>query len=64
MKIDDLAQNLGISRQMAYRHKVRGMPCDSIEVATEWRRVIWMLPKQKGGKLRVTQVLRRNLNRE
>ncbi len=38
MKINDLAQHLGISRQMAYRHKARGMPTNSIEAAKEWRK--------------------------
>ena len=38
MKISDLAQNLKISRQMAYRLKARGMPCDSLESAIQWRR--------------------------
>jgi len=38
MKIIDLAQHLGISRQMAYRHKARGMPTNSLEAANEWRR--------------------------
>lgn len=38
MKISDLAQNLKISRQMAYRHAARGMPCDSLESAIQWRR--------------------------
>ena len=38
MKVSDLAQHLGISRQMAYRHIARGMPCDSLESAIQWRR--------------------------
>jgi len=38
MRIDDLAQNLKISRQMVYRLKARGMPCDSLKSAIEWRR--------------------------
>lgn len=38
MKISDLAQSLGISRQMVHKHKARGMPCDSLESAIEWRR--------------------------
>jgi len=38
MKISDLAQNLKISRQMAYRLKTRGMPCDSLESAIQWGR--------------------------
>lgn len=38
MKISDLAQSLGISRQMTHRLKARGMPCDSLESAIEWRR--------------------------
>ena len=38
MKISDLAQNLKICRQMAYRLKARGMPCDSLESAIQWRR--------------------------
>lgn len=38
MKISDLAQSLGISRQMTHRLKARGMPCDSIDSAIEWRR--------------------------
>ncbi len=38
MKMIYLAQQLGISRQMAYRHKTRGMPTNSLEAAKEWRR--------------------------
>ncbi|SNX60697.1 hypothetical protein SAMN06296273_2167 [Nitrosomonas ureae] len=38
MKISELAQRLRISRQMAYRYKARGMPCNSLESALEWRR--------------------------
>ena len=37
MKVSNLAQRLGISRQMAYRLKARGMPCDSLESAIKWR---------------------------
>lgn len=38
MKVSNLAQRLGISRQMAYRLKALGMPCDSLESAIQWRR--------------------------
>lgn len=38
MKIIDLAQSLGISHQMAYRHKARGMPVNTLEAAKECRR--------------------------
>lgn len=38
MKISVLAQRLGISRQMTHRLKARGMPCNSLESAIEWRR--------------------------
>lgn len=33
-----LAKELGISHQMVNRLKKRGMPCDSLESAIEWRR--------------------------
>lgn len=38
MKISDLAQSLGISRQMVHKQKARGMPCNSLEAAIKWRR--------------------------
>ncbi|PTQ78013.1 hypothetical protein [Nitrosomonas ureae] len=38
MKIIELAQSLGISRQLAYRHIARGMPTENLELAKEWRK--------------------------
>jgi len=38
MQIKELSQLLGISRQMIFRLRKRGMPCDSLESAIEWRR--------------------------
>ncbi len=37
MQTKKLAKLLGISHQLCNRHKKRGMPCDSLEAATEWR---------------------------
>lgn len=37
MKITELSAGLGISRQMTYRLKARGMPIDSLESAVAWR---------------------------
>ena len=37
MKICDLSQGLGISRQMIGKLKKQGMPVDSLEAAIEWR---------------------------
>lgn len=36
MEMKILAQQLGISHQMANRHKRRGMPCESLEAAQAW----------------------------
>ncbi len=51
MKISDLAQSLGVSRQMAYRHIARGMPCDSLESAIEWRQKHLDLTQTKGWRI-------------
>jgi len=64
MKIIDLAQQLGISRQMAYRHKARGMPTNSFEAAKEWRRKnldftqtkSWRIDGNKGVKYKSPQI--------
>jgi len=64
VKISDLAQRLGISRQMAYKLKARGMPCDSLESAIEWRRrnlditqtKQWRIDGNKGIKSKPVQV--------
>lgn len=37
MKIIDIAQHLGISSQMAYRHIARDKPTNSLDTAKEWR---------------------------
>lgn len=37
METKDLAKQLGISHQLCNRYKKRGMPCDSVEAAHEWR---------------------------
>ena len=37
MKICDLSQSLGISRQMVGKLKKRGMPVDNLEAAIAWR---------------------------
>ena len=38
MRTSDLAEKLGISQQMCNRLKKRGMPCDSLQSAIEWRK--------------------------
>jgi hypothetical protein len=38
MKTSELAEKLGISPQMCNRLKKRGMPCDSLQSAIEWRK--------------------------
>lgn len=38
MEMKILAQQLGISHQMANRYKRRGMPCESLETAQVWLR--------------------------
>ncbi|SDX04053.1 hypothetical protein [Nitrosomonas oligotropha] len=38
MKTSELAEKLGISQQMCNRLKKRGMPCDSLQSAIEWRK--------------------------
>lgn len=38
MNITDLARSLGLSRQMVYKLRDKGMPIDNIESANEWRR--------------------------
>ncbi len=38
MRTSDLANELGISVQMCNRLKKRGMPCDSLQSAIEWRK--------------------------
>lgn len=38
MRTSDLAKELGISVQMCNRLKKRGMPCDSLQSAIEWRK--------------------------
>lgn len=38
MKTSELAEELGISQQMCNRLKKRGMPCDSLQSAIEWRK--------------------------
>ncbi len=38
MKTKELAKQLGISHQMANRYKMKGMPTDSLESATAWRK--------------------------
>ncbi|MBS0300379.1 MAG: hypothetical protein JSR32_10750 [Proteobacteria bacterium] len=37
MKVTELANQLGVSRQILYRHIKRGCPTDSLESAQEWR---------------------------
>ena len=51
MKICDLAQHLGISRQMASRLKARGMPCNSLDAAIEWRHKHLDLLQTKGWRI-------------
>jgi hypothetical protein len=38
MQITDLARSLGISRQMVYKLRDKGMPTDNVQVAVEWRK--------------------------
>ncbi|PTQ65147.1 hypothetical protein C8R26_1572 [Nitrosomonas oligotropha] len=38
MKTSELAEKLGISPQMCNRLKKRGMPCNSLQGAIEWRK--------------------------
>lgn len=38
MKISELSKQLGISQQMCNRLKKRGMPCDTLQRAIEWRK--------------------------
>jgi len=38
MEMKILAQQLGISHQMANRYKRRGMPCSSLAAAQAWRK--------------------------
>lgn len=38
MKTSELAEKLGISQQMCNRLKKRGMPCNSLQSAIEWRK--------------------------
>lgn len=38
MQITDLARSLGISRQMVYKLRDKGMPTDNMEVAIAWRK--------------------------
>ncbi|WP_141398049.1 hypothetical protein [Nitrosomonas ureae] len=38
MKTIELAECLGISRQLAYRHVTRGMPTENLVLAKEWRK--------------------------
>ena len=63
MQMKELSQLLGISRQMTLRLKKRGMPCDSLESALEWRRKNldvtqtknWRIDGNKGVKCRSVQ---------
>src|SRR5687768_8306888 len=38
MNISALARSLGLSRQMVYKLRDKGMPMDNVDVAVEWRK--------------------------
>lgn len=38
MNISTLARSLGLSRQMVYKLRDKGMPTDNVQVAVEWRK--------------------------
>ena len=38
MNKSELARDLGLSRQMIYKLIAKGMPCNSVEAARQWRK--------------------------
>jgi len=72
MQIKELSQLLGISRQMILRLRKRGMPCDSLESAIEWRRQNldvtqtknWRIDGNSGVKCKPVQVNKNTINND
>lgn len=70
MQIKELSRLLGISRQMVTRLKKRGMPCDTLESAIEWRRKNldvtqtknWRIDGNSGVKCKPVQVNKNTFN--